>query len=125
MSLKFFIILALQAATRPFGTSGVYIAALHLYINVFTVPSFFVIILAIVNLVLVVIYFRDDPKPTKKKSKREPGMLKRGTLSGQTHNLYWMFIKRSFDDPDVTWTFDLICVTKEICVNCLILSDIN
>ena len=88
MSLKFFIILALQAATRPFGASGVYIAALHLYINVFTVPSFFVIILAIVNLVLVVIYFRDDPKPTKKKSKREPGMLKRGTLSGQTHNLY-------------------------------------
>ena len=79
MNLNFFIILALQAATGPFGTGGVYIAALHLYINVYTVPSYFVVVLAIVNLVLVVIYFRDDPKPNKKKSKREPGMLKRGT----------------------------------------------
>ena len=83
MSLQLFIILALQAATGPFGTGGVYIAALHLYINIYTVPSYFVVLLAIVNLVLVLIYFRDDPKPTKKK-KREPGMLKRGTLSGHT-----------------------------------------
>lgn len=84
MSLQFFMILALQAATGPFGTGGVYIAALRLYINIYTVPSYLVVILAIVNLVLVIIYFRDDPKPTKKRSRREPGMLKRGTLSGHT-----------------------------------------
>ena len=82
MSLQFFTISALQAATGPFGTGGVYIAALRLYINIYTVPTYFVVILSIVNLVLVVIYFRDDPKPAKKKSKEEPGMLKRGTLSG-------------------------------------------
>ena len=82
-SLQFFIILALQAATGPFGTSCVYIPTLHLYINIYTVPSYFVIILAMFNLVLVVIYFRNDRKPNKKKSKRQPGMLKRGTLSAQ------------------------------------------
>ena len=82
-SLQFFIILALQAATGPFGTSCVYIPTLHLYINIYTVPSYFVIILAMFNLVLVVIYFRNDLKPNKKKSKRQPGMLKRGTLSAQ------------------------------------------
>ena len=73
------IFTALQALSKPVGSKGVYVSTLDLYINIYTVPCYLIVILALVNLVLLIIYFRDDgSKVTNQKQQREPGMLRRG-----------------------------------------------
>ena len=97
------IFTALQAVSKAVGSKGVYVSTLDLYINIYTVPSYLIVILALVNLVLLIIYFRDDgSKVTKKKRQREPGMLRRGNyqlliyivFQGTNSKLFWEDVLR-------------------------------
>ncbi|XP_066920720.1 major facilitator superfamily domain-containing protein 8-like isoform X1 [Clytia hemisphaerica] len=71
---------AFQAMAKPIGSNEYEIKAIKMYINVFTLPGFFMIILSIINFVLVALYFKENVH-AKEKMKKESRRLRRQSTS--------------------------------------------
>ena len=52
-------LLVIQTAVNPIGDTGYYLPMLKLHVNLYTVPAFISIFLAIFNAVMVVVYYRE------------------------------------------------------------------
>ena len=57
MKILFFV--ALQAAVVPLGNKGLYYAPLKLTLDVYTAPGFLGFLMAIVNFVAVIVWFKE------------------------------------------------------------------
>ena len=59
LKLSDFSPLAMQVISYPFGEDGFYFAPLSLRLNVYTAPGFLGLIMAIVNMVVVCVWFKE------------------------------------------------------------------
>ena len=66
---EYLLSLGLQAAAHPIGDEGFYVGAIRLTISIYTAPGLFMVLVSIVNIVLIVLYFRDDVSGTRGKKK--------------------------------------------------------
>lgn len=73
MLSKIFIFLAFQAIAKPIGTSGYTVKSIKMYLNLYTLPGYFMFIFSIINMVFLMFYFVEDldvKKITKMKIKQ-------------------------------------------------------
>lgn len=94
--MLFNIILALQAASRPIGTDGLYVPSVRLYINVYTAPCYLNIVLAIISGILLLMFFQEDFADVKKKFQRENEKISRSILL--FHELFCFFMVAEISD---------------------------
>ena len=64
-------IIALQAVAKAAGKGGVYIHSINLHLNIYTVPTMVMAVLTVVNFIIFIIYFQEDPSMTRNKADEE------------------------------------------------------
>lgn len=71
----------LQALAKPVGSKGLEVDSIKLYVNVYTVPGFLMIIAAIANFIVVLLYFNENLDNSKEKFHQEVRKLRRESTS--------------------------------------------